>query len=278
MNQDYFKDIYIHDPDMPYPKVDSQHMMVSDKVHDYVYDQNFPYRLKKFPYNLLKLGMKIAMVLVAQPVCAIRYALKIKGKENIRKYKKIAPQKGMITVCNHTVEWDSIMISTSQYFRFAEFPIWREGTESSAGMMYRLAGGIPMPKGEPRGMVYSYRNMEDVLEEGKWLHVFPEAASWPFYPAVREFQPGTFKLAVEHKMPVLPMAVKYRANKGIYKLFKKHPNATLLIGEPILPDLTLSRKEAIDDMTVRTRKAVMKLLSIESEEQNTAIRNSFKQY
>lgn len=270
--------IYYHNPDMAYPAVDTQHIVESDKKHTFVYDKDFMYRLHGFPHNIKRVLFKVAMVVLAQPVCAVRYALRIKGRENIRKYRAVAGSRAMISVCNHTTEWDSLFVSMTRYFRFAEFPIWQEGAESSAGMMYRVAGGIVMPKDSVRGKLYAYRCMEDVVREGKWLHVFPEAACWPFYPAVREFQPGTFRLAVAHRMPILPMAVKYRPNRGIYKLFKKHPNATIIIGEPLMPDLSLPKDRAIDDLCHRSRMAVMDLLGIDSEERNTEIRQSFATY
>lgn len=277
-NNEYFNDIYIHNPDMAYPVTDTQHMVLSEKKHDYVYDRNFPYRLKGFPYNVYKVLMKAFMLLLAQPVCFFRYAVKVSGKENIKKYRALTGKKSIISVSNHSIEWDIIILYTARYFHFAEYPLWKEGAESSSGMLYRLAGGLVIPAGSARGIAYAYKNMDDVVKEGKWLHVFPEAACWPCYPAVRSFQTGAFQAAVENEMPVLPMAIKHRAPKGIYKLFKKHPNSRVIIGEPVIPDLSLPKRDAIEDLTKRSRQAVMKLLSINSEEQNQAIRDYFKTY
>lgn len=270
--------IYIHDPDRAYPAVDTQHIVVGKPKHNYVYDKDFMYRLHGFPYNVLKFLFKVLFIILVQPVCAVRYALKITGKQNVKAYRKLVGNKSMISVCNHTTEWDTIFVKMTQYFRFPEFPIWQEGAESTDGMMYRLAGGIVMPRSDFRGKARAYRCMTDVVEEGKWLHVFPEAACWPFYPAIRKFQSGTFQLAIENRMPVLPMAVRYRAPRGIYKLFKKHPNAEILIGEPVIPNFELSKQDAIADLCERTRLAIMNLIGIENEEQNTEIRNSFKTY
>ena len=133
-----------------------------------------------------------------------------------------------------------------------------------------------MPITSVHGMGYAFRAMRDVLSEGKWLHVFPEAACWAFYPAIREFQIGTFMLAYETKLPILPMGVTYRAPKGIYKLFKKHPCAKIVVGEPILPNYDLPKKEAIVDLSKRSREAVMHLLGIENEEENAKIKAQLK--
>lgn len=272
------KDVYFHSFPTAYPKEDTTHVVLRKKKHDYVYDKNFMYRLRGFRYMLGRYLLYFLMIIFAQPVCMARYALKIKGRKNIRKYRAMTDTKSMISVCNHSAEWDSLFVSMTRYFHFAEFPIWQEGAESSSGMLYRLFGGIPTPKNSPKGLALSYQAMRNVVNEGKWLHVFPEAACWPFYPAIRNFQNGAFRIAAETGKPVLPMAVKYRENRGIYKLFKKHPNAEIRIGEPLLPDPRLPKKEATEDLCDRTRRAVMALLGIDSEEKNTLIRNHFPTY
>ena len=54
-------------------------------------------------------------------------------------------------------------------------------------------------------------------------------------------------------------------------LFKKFPNLTVHIGEPLFADETLSRKEAEQDLTARARKAVMSMMGIKDEEENIEI-------
>ena len=270
--------VYIHDKNLAYPNKEFVHMIKSEKYHDYTYDANFPYRLRGFKCLFIRFWIKVAMIILVKPICAIRYALKIKGKENIKEYFKITDTKGMISISNHTTEWDTIFVLLTRYFKFTEFPIWQEGAESKSGMLYREVGGIPMPVTSSHGMAYAYKAMRDVVKENKWLHVFPEAACWAFYPAVRTFQNGTFKLAYELNKPVLPMAVTYRAPKGIYKLFKKHPNATITIGKPIVANYELGKKEAIEDLMIRSRLSLMNLMGIANEQENEEIRNSLKTY
>ena len=272
------KDIYIHDPNLAYPDKEFAHMILNEKYHDYTYDANFMYRLKGFKYKFIRFWIKVVMIILVKPVCFIRYALIIKGKKNIKEYYKMTNSKGMITISNHTTEWDTIFVLLTRYFKFSEFPIWQEGAESKSGMLYREVGGIPMPIKSNHGMAYAYKAMVDVVKENKWLHVFPEAACWAFYPAVRTFQNGAFKIAYDLKKPILPMAVTYRKPKGIYKLFKKQPNATIAIGKPLMANYELDRKDAIEDLLVRSRLSVMNLMGIENEQENEEIRNSLKTY
>ena len=263
--------MYIHDETIRYPDQDFHHMVLRKKKYDYVYDDKFPYRLKAPKYKIIRFLLKIAMLLLVQPLCYIRYCLKIKGKENYKLYRKMTGRKAMITICNHTTEWDTLFVMTSRYFSFPEFPIWQEGAESESGMLYREVGGLVMPIHSMRGTYYAYKAMEDVLKEEKWLHVFPEAACWTFYPAIRPFKPGTFRLAYEAKLPILPTAVVYRKPKGLYRLFKKHPNAQLNIGEPITADYDLPKKEAVRDLEERAHLAMVRLVGLQDEAENRAV-------
>lgn len=262
--------MYIHDESIRYPDKDFQHMIRSEKKFDFVYDKDFPYRLKGVGHGIIRFLIRIVMLILVQPLCYIRYGLKITGKKNIRLYKKTAGKKAMISVCNHTTEWDLLFVMTSRYFSFPEFPIWQEGAESKSGMLYRSVGGLVMPIGSIHGTYYAYKAMEDVLKEGKWLHVFPEAACWKFYPAIRPFQPGAFRLAYDAKLPVLPMAVVYRKPKGVYRLFKKHPNARLNIGAPVFADYSLQKNDAVHDLEKRVHLEMVRLVGFRDEEENRA--------
>ena len=271
------KDIYIHDYPKAYPDKDFTHMVKSDKVHDYVYDEKFPYRLTGFKNNFIRFWFRAIILIIVKPFCLLRYLLSIHGYSNYRAYKKLAGKKGMLTICNHTTEWDALFVMTSRPLHFSEFPIWQEGAESSSGGLYRHAGGIVLPTHSFKGMNYAYEAMRDVLKEGKWLHVFPEAACWAFYPAIRPFRSGIFKLAVEEDIPVLPMVVKYRRPNAFYRLFKKHPNASLIIGAPVMPDYSLDTKERIDDLLRRCRVEMMELLGLD-EKSNQKLIDSLPKY
>ena len=269
--------VYVHDPSFAYPDADFTHMVESPKAHDYVYDESFPYRLKDGKSKFVRFWLRVGIFTLVKPLCYIRYGLHIRGKKHIREYKKLTKGKKMLSVCNHTTQWDILFVMTSRPFHFAEFPMWQEGAESKGGDIYRQVGGLVVPSKSVRGMNYAYEAMKEVLEEGKWLHVFPEAACWAFYPALRPFKAGIFKLAIDTNTPVLPMIVKYRRPKGLYRLFKKHPNATLHIGEPLVPNLELSLRESVHDLEARCRASMLDLLGL-TEEENELVRAKLKTY
>ena len=268
---------YIHDPNLKYPDTDFVHMIETPKYFDYNYDKDFPYRLKDKKSKFMKFLFHVVILLIVKPFVYFRYLLIVEGKKNYRTYRKLAKRKAMITISNHTTEWDSLMVMTSRFFHFFEFPMWQEGAEGKSGFFYRYAGGIVLPTSSYKGMQYAYEAMREVVKEDKWLHVFPEAACWAFYPAIRKFGIGTFKLAVEENLPILPMVVKYRKPNIVWRIFKKHPNAKLIIGEPVVPDTTLDIKERINDLHDRCRNEMMSLLGLD-EHSNEELRKSLPTY
>lgn len=269
----YFGDIYLHNTELKYPHVDNQHMVVFPKKYSYTYDKDFPYRLKDKWNRFIGFWLRLILLFIGIPATKLMYGLKVKGKENVKKYFKLnGNRKSMISTCNHTVGTDFLMISSLR-FKIPIIPMWQEGAESKMGMTIRRALGLVVPKDDMRGIAYSYREMQEVLKEGKWLHVYPEAASWPLYPCLREFHRGTFALAYDFDLPILPIGVKFREPKGLYRLIKKSACATITVGEPLLINKSLERNAAIEDLKERTFNATLHLLGIKDKEENNKVRS-----
>ncbi len=116
-------DIYIHNYPKAYPDKDFVHMIESPKVHNYTYDKSFPYRKNDKKSRFIKFWVKVVILLIVKPFCYFRYLLKIKGKRNIKIYKQLAKRKAMISICNHTTEWDTLFVMTSRFFHFCSLPL-----------------------------------------------------------------------------------------------------------------------------------------------------------
>lgn len=268
----YYDNIYLHDVNLKYPHVDDQHMSHLLKRRDYVYDKNFPYRLKGFKNRLLTLLYRAGLILFAIPVVKIMYGLKIEGKKNVKKYKEMTKNKAMISISNHTVFSDFLIISSLRH-KVPTIPMWSEGAESRYGMIIRRAlDGIVIARDSMIGLAYAYREMREVTTEGKWLHIFPEAAAWPLYPCLKNFKLGAFRLAYEQKLPILPMAVVFREPKRFARIFKKSACASLKVGEPVRPNLELEKDASIKDLLDRCYDSMLSMMGFKSREQNEEIR------
>lgn len=249
------------------------------KIHDYNYDENFHYRYgqtakEKFLRSLVTfLSLTITPLLVIFDGGAI-YKTKKKFKELRKKFKD-----GFISVSNHCYEYEVLMIRRLNYGRPVYFPMWKEGAEGPSGTFYRAGGGIPLVH-SMRGLALCMREMENVLKEGKQLHVFPEAAGWFYYAGIRSFQEGAFRIAYKLNKPIIPMATSFRERKGIWRLFgsKNKPLVCLSVGDPIYPNLDNNREEEITRLAKESREAVMHLAGIKDEAMNERIKNSYSYY
>ena len=107
-----------------------------------------------------------------------------------------------------------------------------------------MSGGMPIPTDSMKAMVKFSRAMDEVLESGKWLHVYPEGSLWFYYPDIRPLKKAVFQYAVKYQKPLIPITMSFRPRRGIMKLLGRKPLVDLHIGEPLYADTTLSKREA----------------------------------
>lgn len=238
---------YRHNLDYKYPEKSDEHMITVKHLRDTNFDENFNYLDKSLWCKIKRVILWILLNTVVFLVVTIRHGLKIYGKKNMKKYKHLY-KDGAITICNHVYMWDYICVLKAIRPHLQYHPGWKINFEGPNGPLIRWVGGIPIPTGNIRAMVKFKKAIDEVLETKKWLHFFPEGSMWFYYPDIRPLKPAVFNFAVRHNKPVIPITISFRERKGITRLFTKTPCADLHIGEPLLPDTTLSVKEATDKL------------------------------
>jgi 1-acyl-sn-glycerol-3-phosphate acyltransferase len=179
----------------------------------------------------------------------------------LKKYRALL-KNGALTVSNHMQRWDFLFVLQAVRYRRLYFPAWKENLMGSDRTFIRLAGGIPVPDSIHVMRCFN-QAFDELIRRKKWLHVFPEGSNWHYFQPIRPFKKGMFTMAYIHNLPVIPMAFSYRESKGLYRFFKKgYPLITLRIGEPILPDRTLSRKQAAVLLREQTHRKIVELAGI----------------
>ena len=98
-------------------------------------------------------------------------------------------------------------------------------------MLFR---GIPIPRNK-FGKEKMINTIDDLLQKGEVVGIYPEGELIPYYEGIREFKNGAFNFAVKNQVPILPIVFSYREPEGIIKLIKKKPFITLTILEPEFP-------------------------------------------
>ena len=234
---------YKHNLDFEYPDRCDAHMLKVERIKQINFDENYPYLPRGARYKFMRGVYWLLINLIVFPLCRLLYGLRIYGKKNLKKHKTVL-KNGAITISNHVFMWDYLCVLRAIRPHLAYFPAWKTNLEGNMRGFVRLSGGIPIPEGNLHATAKFNAAIEEVLESGKWLHFFPEGSMWFFYPDIRPLKKAVFHYAIKHNKPVLPITMSFRPRKGLWKLLGKKPLVDLHIGEPLLPDQTLSRREA----------------------------------
>lgn len=249
----------------PFPIKTCEHYLPVKHCTDTVFDKDYPYVDNSFGYKFIEGAMRVITVLIAFPVVRLVTGLKIEGKENLKKHKKIL-KNGVVSVANHVHQWDFITIMDAVRPFRPWIPAWDINMRGENRHLIRYSRGIPLPVGDRRATAAFAHAIDGLLQEGHWLHVAAEASMWEDYMPIRPFKKGAATFAVRNNVPVLPLAFSYREPKGICKLIWRRPWLTLHIGEPIYRDPELNKVEAAKDLTRRAHAEVCHLAGIDPEE------------
>jgi len=144
-----------------------------------------------------------------------RWRVSLTGKENL-------PKGPAVLVSNHESMADIIAVyllgcdfkwlAKSELFRVPFF-----------GWSMALCGYIPLERGSIRSMASSLEKARHYLRKGVPILIFPEGTRSET-GELREFKGGAFKLALEEKVPIIPIAMtgtRHILQKGDWKLAEK---------------------------------------------------------
>jgi 1-acyl-sn-glycerol-3-phosphate acyltransferase len=252
---------YIPDLGLVYPANPQDHMILGPKEVDLVLDEAYPFLDKTWGFRIRSALLYLGIFTLVFFIAPIRFGLRIEGRDILKKHRALF-RKGALTVSNHVLRWDFLCVLQAVRFRRLYFPAWKENISGPDRNLIRLAGGIPVPT-DIHGIKYFNQAFDELHQRRKWFHVFPESSNWPYYQPIRPFKKGMFTLAYKYNLPVIPLAFSYRPARGLYRLFKKkYPLITLRLGEPILPDLSLPRKEAVKLLRERCHESIRNLAGI----------------
>lgn len=224
--------------------------------------------LKKITFKIAQFFYRIVFCLVAVPLVKLRYHVKVEGRKEFKRHKKFLKKYGFITVSNHVFLWDFPTLCVCMKMGFPNVPAWGKIVSSKFGKVFSLAGVVPIP--EDKSLFRNFYGFIDgVFKENKWVHIYPETGLWYYYVPIRPFKRGAAYFACQYNKPIVPVGYSFRERKGISRLWnKKDPFVTAHIGEPIMPDLTLDKREAAEKLNKQIRDKIIEMVGIKSEEEN----------
>ena len=233
-----------------YPERSDEHMIKVKHLRDCNFDEKYNYYDKTLWNRFKRACLWVMLQLIVFPLVTCVHGVKIEGRKNFKKHKDLY-KNGAITICNHVFMWDYLCLLKAIRPHLQYHIAWKTNFEGGNKFFIKLVGGIPVPTDNLRALVKFKKAIEQLLSEGKWLHVFPEGSMWYYYPDIRPLKPAVFKFAVDCDKPVIPLTISFRKRRGFWRLFGKKPCATVHIGEPLLRNPELTKQEQILDLQKR---------------------------
>ena len=244
----------------PFPEQTDQHYLKVKKDNGLVFDEKYPYidRSKRFRFQ--DKFVRFLLYFVGFLIAKIVLGLKVKGKKYIKEHKKDL-KNGVVSISNHINLFDYMAILYIAKPIKPRTLVWAKNIKGENSWFIRHVGGIPIPEDNLKGGLRYYKVVNDFLaKENGWLHIYAEGSMWEYYRPIRPFKRGAAFFAVKNNKPILPIAFTYRKCGWLRRfLFKTNASVTLNIGELVYPNLELSEKEAIKDLTIRAHNEVCKL-------------------
>ena len=243
----------------PYPLDTSTHYLKITKNKGIVFDKDYPYIDKSKGFRFKKGLVRFVIVTIVFLLTKIRLGLKIKGRKNLKKNKKII-KEGVVSVSNHIHMWDYLaFLMAIRHFK-PYYLAWDKNVNNKSGSLVRLTGGIPIPVNDINATKAYLKAINGLLDSGGWLHIYAEGSMWEFYKPIRPFKLGAAHIAVINNKPILPISFSYRKPNFIRKhIFRQIATITVNVGELIYPNNDLPKKEREIDLTKRCHEAVCKL-------------------
>lgn len=252
---------YRHNLDYTYPERSDQHMLILKRTREICLDQDYAYLPKGVWFRIRRALVAAVLHLVVFPITHLTHGLKIHGRKNLKKHKKEL-KNGAITVSNHVFMWDYLCVLKAIRPHISYFPAWKPNFESGFSPFMRILGGMPIPEGDVHAMMAFKKSMDEVVESGRWLHVFAEGSLWYFYPDIRPLKPAVFMYAAKYHKPLIPISMSFRPRKGWRKIFGKGPFVDLHISEPIYADENLPVREAAEELRARAYRIMQEMNGI----------------
>lgn len=237
----------------------SEHTYQTVKAKDVVLKDNYRFFYKskiiRFFSKLLASITAIFTIIIAKLI----YGLKIKGYKNLKK-------GGGVIISNHMLPMDAF-ITTSTFIRRR---VWVTSLQSNLGLPFgfgkfiRIMAMVPIPDKISQLKQFKFQ-LNEVLNKGEYVVVYPEAVLLPYADHIRDFKKGAFYFALSSNKPLYPIVYTYRKRKGLRKLLGKKPLITL----NILPQYNVkemsSNNETIQNALNETHKIMTDFFNTHSE-------------
>lgn len=215
-------------------------------------NEKYEYQSDSILFNLfsdfLYYGIAVPILTILTKVL---FHLKIEGRENLKQV-----QGGAVSISNHVHFLDCAMVGLAWGSRKVVYTTQEESFQLPfVRKLIKALNAIPIPKSMKNKKAF-IQAVHHMLKQGEVVQFYPEAALWPYCTKIRKFKNGAFDFAIKNQVPVVPMVFHFREVQGIRKMWKKKPDITLTVLEPML-ETELSNLENFKQIVQNKMKEVI---------------------
>ena len=213
-------------------------------------------------------GGILAYFIIARPLIfflnKIAFHQRIRNKHILKRNK----HKGYFIYCNHThgmadAFTPNLLSAKRNYIVVSRETVSINGLKGIVTML----GAIPIYSSidelEPFNECIKKR-----IKQGKSVTIYPEAHIWPYYTKIRHFKKDSFRFPVDLNVPVYVLTNTWQKRR-----FSKKPKLVSYLSGPLLPDESLGRSDAMEDLKERVYFEMIKVTrSVKQVEKNQYIK------
>lgn len=208
-------------------------------------DEKYQYLPKSVFFKLYRGFLRLIVTIFAPLVNTVGFGIRVKGRKNL----KLIKDTGAISISNHVHYMDNLLIREAvSPYKDIYFTVAPHNCKKGfAGLTLKAGGVLPFSQNYTAKQNMT-KAIHTLMERKKLVHVYAEKALWFRYEKPRPLKHGAFHFAYTEQVPILPIYVCWREQKGLRKLLKMKKGATVIIMEPMYPDLTIGRLDSVEKM------------------------------
>lgn len=210
------------------------------QIEPRIIDENYKYIHKNPFWNICAyLVQNVLSVLPKFIYAKLKFHHKVIGKEKLKSFKK----QGYFIYGNHTQIFGDTFLVTNSIFPKRNYLIVNPENVSMKilGNSVQMFGAIPIPN-KRNGMRNFLDAVNQKIEKGYAITIYPEAHIWPYYTKIRPFKSVSFKYPVTLNVPVF-------CTTNTYQKYKKDKiQIVTYIDGPFFPDMNLDEKDRKEDL------------------------------
>ena len=158
----------------------------------------------------------------------------------------IDPKKSYIIIGNHTSVMDIMVLLKVIYLPFVFVGKIELSKLPVFGYLYKKSN-IMVDRKSPKSRKEVYDQVVDFIKKGNSIAIYPEGGVPDPKLLLAPFKNGAFRMAIEHRLPIIPIVYFDNKRKFPYDFFKGSPGTLRVKILPVIQTNKLSLKD-VDEL------------------------------